>query len=261
MQLITFDPLRTLHLAGVTYVKPELAFSRAGELKQADWLLFPPYWLVNTLIYSLKSRIFPSAASYHLGHDKIEMTRALKTTFPSHIPETHILPNSEFGRRQALDQLDFPFVAKHPRSSMGQGVYLIENREQFNSYCLSGQPLYLQEYLPIDRDLRLVWVGDQVVAGYWRRGEGFHNNISKGAQAVLDDIPAAAIGLVQTVARALAINYAGFDIALVNGHCYILEFNVLFGNQVLNRYDIRIEPYILRYLESQLGLPPQGIAA
>jgi len=64
--------------------------------------------------------------------------------------------------------MPLPFVAKIPKSSMGEGVFLIENQTDWNRYLQLTQAIYAQEYLSIDRDLRIVWVGDQIVGGYWR---------------------------------------------------------------------------------------------
>ncbi|WP_308423732.1 ATP-grasp domain-containing protein [Calditerricola satsumensis] len=52
------------------------------------------------------------------------------------------------------------------------------------------------------------------------------------------------------LARTLGIDHAGFDVAWVDGHPYLLEFNALFGNEALNRLGIRVEEAIVRYLEA-----------
>jgi len=39
---------------------------------------------------------------------------------------------------------------------MGRGVFLIKNEADFLTYCSTRDVLYVQEYLPIDRDLRIV---------------------------------------------------------------------------------------------------------
>jgi ribosomal protein S6--L-glutamate ligase len=75
-----------------------------------------------------------------------------------------------------------------------------------------------------------------VLAAYWRiGGDGFHTNISRGATESFDDIPPAALALVTHVARALGVDHAGFDVAMVGDHPYLFELNTLFGNEVINR--------------------------
>jgi ribosomal protein S6--L-glutamate ligase len=60
---------------------------------------------------------------------------------------------------------------------MGYGVYLIEDKKQFRSYCDTNEILYIQEKLPIVRDMRIVYVGDEVIASYWRIGVRFYHHL------------------------------------------------------------------------------------
>ena len=94
-------------------------FRHKDEIKEADWILFPEYWQVNSLAYGLRKRIFPSLASYHLGHDKIEMTRAFWALCPEHMPHTVILPATPSAIEQVQNDFDYPFIAKEVRNSMG----------------------------------------------------------------------------------------------------------------------------------------------
>lgn len=260
MRLLTFNALRTLGLTGAHYIKPEHYFRELQAVRDADWVLYPEYWQVNSLTYGLNKRIFPSIASYHLGHDKIEQTRAFLTVAPNHVPWTEILPSTVVSLEQILECFPFPLVAKRVRSSMGDGVYLIEDRAALVRYAEQNEILYIQEYLPIHRDLRVVWIGNEVVTSYWReQSNGFHNNVAKGGVVSFDAIPPAALELVGRVASALGIDHAGFDVAVVAGHCYLLEFNLLFGLDGLHRQGINPADYVLRYLQLWDGHPTKPI--
>jgi ribosomal protein S6--L-glutamate ligase len=251
MKLVSFDAFRYLGIPHVQYIKPEMVFRYKEELEDADWVLFPEYWQVNFLVYGMKKNIFPNAASYHLGHDKVEMTRAMWSIMPEHMPYTQILANTEINQEKVLDDFVFPFIAKEVRSSMGRGVFLIENRQQWREYCDSNEVLYVQEKLEMDRDLRIVYVGDDVLCAYWRIAEegNFKNNVSQGATIMAEDIPPEAIAFVKEAAERLGVNHAGFDVAMVNGHPYFLEFNTLFGNQALHQMNVPIQEKIMEYLE------------
>lgn len=252
MRLVTFNPYRTLDMADVTYIKPELMFRQRDLLCTADWLLFPEYWQVNALTYGLRRPVFPSPATYHLGHDKVEMTRGFWSLVPQHVPETRILAASEAAVEEVLDSFTFPFVVKEPRNAMGRGVFLMETRADFLRFAADHPVLYVQEYLPLQRDLRVVYIGDQVVSAYWRRGVcDFRNNVALGGEISFDDVPEAPLRLVEQVARGLGIDHAGFDVAEVNGHWYLLEFNVLFGNQALVMQGVRLGPLIVQHLEKR----------
>ena len=73
--------------------------------------------------------------------------------------------------------------------------------------------------------------------------------------------------LALSVARKLGVDHAGFDIALVGDHPYLLEFNRLFGNQGIPGGGQRLREAILGYLERQSAQndgpsrPPEPVAA
>ena len=250
MHLISFNVFRTLGIPDVTVLKPDQMFSQKKLIEQADWVLFPEYWQLNPLLFACNSRIFPSVASYRIGHDKIEMTRTLMLMAGQHLPETHIAANTETEAERLWEMLPTPFVAKLPKSSQGDGVWLIEDRRDWQKYCTHSPVLYIQEYLPITRDLRVIVIGNEVVAAYWRQGAGFHNNLSRGAIIIEDDIPRQCIDLVLTLSQQLSINHAGWDLAVFDGHIYILEFNRLFGNRGIPGGGKTITNAIINYLAS-----------
>lgn len=253
MRLISFNPYRTLNFAQVNYLKPELMNQHIDQLIAADGVLYPEYWQVNPLLYGLKKRIFPSPASYYIGHDKIEMTRCFELLAPAHVPYTLIQANTPSNAEQVWDAMPLPFVAKIPKSSMGNGVFLIENQADWQRYLAQSPVIYAQEYLPIDRDLRIVWVGERIIGGYWRlqAEQGFYNNVAKGGQIETGILPPEACALVEKLALGLGIDHGGFDIAMVGHHPYVFEFNRLFGNQGLaglqSKVDDAIQSYLLKH--------------
>ncbi len=262
MGWISFDPLRTFSFPDTRFLKPDQLFSQRELISTADWVLFPEYWQVGALVHGYQRRIFPSQASYFLGHNKIEMTRAFMAVAPQHVPETHIAANTSENAAALWAQMLLPFVAKLPRSSQGQGVFLIESPADWKKYLAATDVIYVQEHLPIDRDLRIVRVGKQILCAYWRMQSpySFHNNISRGGEVDYSLAPPAAIELVEFVADTLGIDHAGFDVAMVNGHPYLFEFNRLFGNVGIEGGDERLRDAIVQYLVAQ-DLPqlPTGV--
>ncbi len=166
------------------------------------------------------------------------------------MPHTLVLPATPAALEQILDTFSFQFVGKCVRSSMGEGVYVLERADDLTRYARHYSILYVQERLPTDRDLRIVWIGDQVLTAYWRQAPmgGFHNNVARGGAVSFDGIPPQALELVTRSARGLGIDHAGFDVAVVDGHCCLLEFNVRFGTEALHRQGIRLAAAVLRYL-------------
>ncbi len=251
MRLVSFDIFRTLGFPDTTVLKPEQFLGHRETLTEADWVLFPEYWQLNALVHGLKCRVFPSVASYRIGHDKVEMTRAFQAVAPEHTPWTLIEPNGPEERERIWNTLSCPFVAKLPKASMGEGVWLIENREDWRRYCEISPVLYAQEYLPIDRDVRVVVVGKRVITAYWRTraDQGFYNNVARGGRIDRSPVPAVVTDLALKLAIDLEVDHAGFDIALVGGYPFVLEFNRLFGNQGLGQGS-ELREAILDYLVS-----------
>ena len=251
MRLVSFDLFRSLGCPGIHYVKPGHLIKQRRLIEAADFVLFPDYADINQLCFVMRKAVFPSLSSYLLGFNKVEMTLAFQNCCPINVPMTLILPNTPVYQSQALDEMPLPFVAKLPRSTRGEGVFLIETAADWRAYCDRADMLYVQEQLIIDRDLRIVWIGDHVVHAYWRVGAPgeFHNNVAHGGTIEVHDVPSAAIDLVTAVARRLHIDYAGFDVAMVNGHPFLFEFNRLFGMQGLNRAGINPGPIIHSFLE------------
>ncbi|AMX03612.1 ATP-grasp domain-containing protein [Microbulbifer thermotolerans] len=253
MSWVSFNIFRTLGFPDTLQLKPEDVFKYREEISTAEWVLFPEYWQLNALIYGLQARVFPSEASYRLGHNKIEMTRAFELVAPANTPYTRILANTPENAEHLWNEMDQPFVAKLPKSSQGNGVWLIESLQDWRDYLSKSDVLYVQEQLPIDRDIRIVVIGDQVITAYWRlqAAQGFYNNVSKGGLIERSPVPEAAVTLALHLARTLDINHAGFDIAMVGGHPYVLEFNRLFGNQGIEGGDAKLREVIQDYLQRQ----------
>lgn len=262
MKLVSFNMFRTLGLAEsgmaeLAFIKPEDYERRPGlyrdQLMDADWVLFPEYWQLNALEYGLGCRVFPSPSTYRIGHNKIEMTRACQLLVPANLPDTWIAKNTPEEAERLWQTLYRPFVAKLAKASQGEGVWLINGRRDWQQYLARSEHLYLQEHLPIDRDLRIVLVGRDIVAAYWRlqSDRSFHTNVAQGGQVSYDDIPPQALDFVRTLAARLDIDHAGFDIAMVGEHPYLLEFNRLFGNQGIPGGGKAITDAILRHLESE----------
>lgn len=255
MRLLSFDCFRGLGLAQ-QFVKPEHWLRDVEQLRAADVLLYPQSWQVNCLHHVLRKPIFPNLASYRLGWDKVEMTRAFQLVVPELVPETLILQATTEAAEHAMDVLGLPLVVKEPRNSMGRGVQLIESRRELMAWLESVDVLYAQQYLPNRGDIRVVWVGNEVAAAYWRRNpDGFHNNVARGGSIDFGGIPPTAIEQVQRAAMALGVDHAGFDVMMVDGHPFLLEFNVLFGNEALNQAGIDLRPGIHRYLTQAYGPP------
>ena len=202
-------------------------------IQQADKIYYPTGFYAD-LFDAAGKQTFPNYHTYKCVQDKIKQTALFNLLGISH-PFTRVF----YGKRQKsriAHFFDFPFVAKVPRgSALGRGVYRIDNQAELDRYCQNDHPAYIQEYLPVDRDIRVVLVGYQVVAAYWRiapQGD-FRSNISRGGRISFDKVPPEAVQFARDVAVKCRWDDVGIDVCMHAGRCYVLEGNMKYGRQGL----------------------------
>jgi len=184
------------------------------------------------------------AVYHHLG-DKIRQL-ALFSFLDVPMPRTRIFAGPACRREKAiLARFSFPFVAKVPvGSGLGRGVFLIENRLELREYLeIHAGISYIQEYIKMDRDLRVVIIGNQVVHAYWKRScsGDFRTNVARGGEVILHDIPSDALELVRRAASASGIDYAGFDLCRAGDRWMVLEANMNFGTEGFHAAGLSLE--------------------
>jgi ribosomal protein S6--L-glutamate ligase len=142
-----------------------------------------------------------------------------------------------YGNRQKktiADHFKFPFIGKIPRgSALGRGVYLIQNQSELDDYLTLTDVAYIQDYLPVDRDIRVVVVGQRVVHAYWRIAapDEFRSNLALGGRICLESVPRQALDLALRTARRCRWDDVGIDICQHAGRCYVFEANMKYGKQ------------------------------
>lgn len=212
--------------------RTNLADYSAQELaliREAPKVYFPTGLLAEPLA-ALGKPTFPGIQTYRFAADKIRQTRLFQLLgLP--MPRTRVY----YGPRQQdriLTDFGLPLVAKVPRrSSRGLGVYLIRTRRELADYLEQGHPAYIQEYLPLHRDLRVVVLGRRVVHACWRDPPpgDFRGNVSRGARISLDGLPEAALALARETAVRCGFDYVGLDLCEHEGRFLFLEANMSFG--------------------------------
>ena len=206
--------------------------SREAELiRKADKIYYPTAFYAD-LFDAMGKATFPSYHTYKCVQDKIKQTALFELLDLPH-PRTRVF----YGKRQKksiLDHFSFPFIAKIPRgSALGRGVYLIHNEKELRNYLELTSPAYVQVYLPIDRDIRVVVIGRRIVHAYWRVAppDEFRSNVAVGGQISLKAVPEKARDLALQVARSCCWDDVGIDICEHQGRFYVLEANMKYGKQ------------------------------
>ena len=203
----------------------------AELIRNASKIYYPSSFYAD-LFDAIGKTTFPSYHTYKCVQDKIKQTALFQMLDISH-PRTRVF----YGKRQKktiTDHFKFPFVGKLPRgSAMGRGVYLIRNQTDLDDYLERTDVAYIQEYLPVDRDIRVVVIGRRIVHAYWRIAppNEFRSNLAQGGSLCLDAVPQEARELALHTARLCRWDDVGIDICRHAGRYYVFEANMKYGKE------------------------------
>ena len=212
---------------------------REAELIRSARKIYYPSPFYADLFDAMGKQTFPSYHNYKCVQDKIKQTALFEMLNIPH-PRTRVY----YGKRQKnfiTEHFMFPFVAKIPRgSAMGRGVYLIQDEKQLANYLNLTNVAYIQEYLPVDRDIRVIVIGDKVVHAYWRIApeNDFRSNIAVGGTVSVDAVPAQALDLALHTARICRWDDVGIDICRYQNKFFVLEANMKYGKEGFRRAGI-----------------------
>ncbi|WP_244154276.1 ATP-grasp domain-containing protein [Desulfospira joergensenii] len=220
--------------------------------KERELLLNTPRILYPTAFYAdlfnaMGKPTFPSYHTYKFAMDKIKQTAMFQMMNIPH-PRTRIF-YGKLSRERILAEFCFPFIAKIPRgSAQGKGVFLIQTPEHLDAHLSLKGPAYIQEYLPFDRDMRIIVMGREAVFSYWRvaRGSDFKTNVSRGGEIRFDPLPREALDLARATAQTCGWDDVGIDIALAEGKFYVLEGNMKYGTKGFKKAGIDYKDFLCR---------------
>jgi len=215
----------------------------------AKIVLFPTLNYAQFLT-TLGKRIFPSLETYLYADEKIKQTTLFYMLNIPH-PKTRIYFRRH--HKDILKDFSFPFIAKIPRgSSQGRGVFKINNEEDLKRYLKLTNVAYIQEYIPHEKDLRVILINYEPILAYWRvkkKGE-YRTNVAQGGRIVFEDVPDEAIQLARKWAKMCKFNDVGLDIIKVNGAWKLLEANMKYGRKGLKMKGIDIKQVFRKKLLS-----------
>jgi len=200
-------------------------------IRESEKIYYPSSYYVEKFA-AMGKDTFPRCLNYLFAQDKIKQTTLFQLLKIPH-PYTRFF----FGNRQKsriLNYFSFPFIAKIPRgSALGRGVYLIKTPSDLEHYCSLSHIAYVQEYLPIKNDIRVVVIGKDAVHAYIRIPieNEFRTNLAFGAKLSFDAIPRKAIELARYTASNCGWDDVGIDICEYQNRFYVLEANMKYGKQ------------------------------
>ena len=225
--------------------------TEAELIRSAKKIYYPSAFYAD-LFDAMGKRTFPSYHTYKCVQDKIKQTALFELLNIPH-PRTRVF----YGKRQKktiVDHFAFPFIGKIARgSAMGRGVYLIQNPADLQEFLREVDIAYIQEYLPVDRDIRVVIIGNRIVHAYWRLApeNEFRTNVAVGGKISLDSVPSEALDLALHIGHTCRWDDVGIDICRHNGKYYVLEANMKYGKEGFRQAGIDYIQLIGDMIESE----------
>lgn len=216
-------------------VKPNFCDYTSHEknlMMDASFILYPTLNYAQ-FFHTLGKALFPSLETYLYSDEKIKQTTLFNMLHLSH-PRTRFYYHLHHD--EILGDFSFPFIAKLPRASArGRGVFKIRNPEELDRYLRRTNVAYVQEYLPHDKDLRVILINYEPVLAYWRVrcNKDFRTNLFQGGTIDFKGIPHEGLETARTVARKCRFNDAGLDLIHSGGKWYVIEANMNYGREGL----------------------------
>ena len=241
---------RNVTTLGVRTNFSDYTASEQESIRGARKIYYPTTFYAE-LFDAVGKQTFPSYHTYKCTQDKIKQSALFDLLDIPH-PRTRVF----YGNRQKKtirDHFAYPFIAKIPRgSAMGRGVYLIKSNEDLRHYLAEPHPAYIQEYIPLDRDIRVVIIGSQLAHAYWRINppHDFRSNVAVGGRIGLDPVPAAALALALHTAKNCGWDDVGIDICECDGRFVVLEANMKYGKEGFRAAGIDYTDLMERLIEN-----------
>lgn len=143
-----------------------------------------------------------------------------------------------------LKEFSFPFIAKLPRSSaQGRGVFKVNDKDTLEKYLQLTRVAYIQEYLPHEKDLRVILIDHEPILAYWRipPPDNFKTNIFQGGSLSFENIPDETVQMAENFSEKCKFNDVGLDLIQHNKKWYLIEANMKYGRKGLRmkRIDLK----------------------
>ena len=160
--------------------------------------------------------------------------------------------------------IGFPIIVKTLSGSFGAGVFLAENKRQFQDLIKLAEitsksyNIIVQEFIKDSwgRDIRVFVLNNKVVGCMMRQAtdDDFRANITRGGEGIPYQITEEIEWLGGESARLLHLDIAGVDLLFDNGSYRICEVNSSPGFEGMDKYtSTNIAEQIVNYVKHKIG--------
>ena len=160
--------------------------------------------------------------------------------------------------------IGFPVIIKTLSGSFGAGVFLTENKKQFEQLVKMAEitsksyNIIVQEFIKDSwgKDIRVFVLNQKVVGCMMRQStdEDFRANITRGGEGIPYQITEEIEWLGGESARLLGLDIAGVDLLFDNGNYRICEVNSSPGFEGMDKYtNTNIAEQIVNFVKHKIG--------
>lgn len=155
-----------------------------------------------------------------------------------------------------ISKIGLPFIIKTLNGSQGKGVAVIDTKRSalsiIDALLKTNKSLILQEFIGTGEDIRVIVVGNKVVASMIRtknKGNDFRANLSLGGSAEKIELDQTIKTFCVNASKAVGLDISGVDIMFdKNGSPVIIEVNTNFGWKIQNITKVNIAKEIVSFV-------------
>lgn len=217
-----------------TFITENAVLNTEIQLKPCDFVINRYKWgRTKELINSLAQRTYNSIDTYDIYINKFEQVRMLKSS--EFLIPKYCMGTAMVSYQTLVSILELPFVAKGLESSMGEEIFLIENREEYDNlvqiYGKDKEWLF-EEFIKssFGRDMRFYSIRGHVVACMQRKSQGdFRANVALGASVEPYEITPQIKQIAKDIYEQTRLDFLGIDLMFGIDKPYFCEINVMPG--------------------------------
>ncbi|MBW2995904.1 RimK family alpha-L-glutamate ligase [Candidatus Woesearchaeota archaeon] len=198
-----------------------------------------------------------TADAFTIVHDKLLTQLALQQNgIP--MPATFLAATPEAAKK-ILEKMHYPIIMKFPQGTQGKGVMFADSFASANSMldALTAlrQPFLIQEYIETEgADLRMIVVGDKVVAAMQRQAEIGEKraNIHAGGKGKSIKVDPVTAKIAIKAARVLGAEICAVDVLEGHKGPLVIEANISPGLQgITEATGVNVADHIAKYLHKK----------
>ena len=191
-----------------------------------------------TAIEEYGIKLINSRESLEIASDKF-LTSLFLETHKIPTPRTIVCEKYD-DALEAFEELGKDIILKPLYGSKGIGITRITDKgfaeNVFSSLMELNQIFYLQEFIEhFNRDIRILVIGNKVIAGMYRVSDNWKTNIHAGARMEPIELNEELKSLAIQAAKVTKTEIAGVDIIESNQGYYVLEVNSIPGFTALQK--------------------------